>query len=500
MLSPVSGVAESTRATVWLGSLLAFASVGVTAALSPLDDVVWGSPQLFLWAAAPAAFLCALGGLAVVLVGLRQSVPEITLLGGAITTLALLVLTHVLSSHGSGWHLTEAFHISGALTLPLGLAVAAPLAAPGIRWARAVGRVHGAWVCAWMAVTVIVCAALLVDPQASWSTAVPRLVWVVLVFAGAALAIRIALRQLTLHRISRRPAALVSSVALAEMGVASALRLITSAYSPAWWVLALFDVLASLMLIVAVSLGYRTSGGLRGLLAPVVARDPLTAMELGFSPIVHTYVSALERKDQITRDHVVRVAELAIRAGERLGLAPDRLHWLGVGALLHDIGKLAIPDAVLGKPGALSDAEMVVMRTHAELGGHLVAAEPALAPAAWIVRGHHERYDGRGYPDGLPGGSVPIEAAIVSVSDAYDAMAHTRQYRVGLGRERAVAVLREHSGSQWDPVAVQAVLDAVPELASEPVFAGVGEGAPEHDSCFRDWFSDSGDTASLGSP
>jgi HD-GYP domain-containing protein (c-di-GMP phosphodiesterase class II) len=196
-------------------------------------------------------------------------------------------------------------------------------------------------------------------------------------------------------------------------------------------------------------------------MAPVLTRDPLVALDLGLSPVAHRFVALLDRKDPITRDHVVRVGELAIRIGERAGMRGTKLRNLGLAALFHDVGKLEIPESILNKPGALTADEMAVIRTHPAIGERLMLREAELAPAASFVRSHHERQDGRGYPDGLAGAQIPIEVAIISASDAFDAMCHTRQYREGMGRERAFAVLSEHAGSQWNTEVVGLVVATI---------------------------------------
>jgi HD-GYP domain-containing protein (c-di-GMP phosphodiesterase class II) len=223
------------------------------------------------------------------------------------------------------------------------------------------------------------------------------------------------------------------------------------------------------------AVGYRSKGSIAAAIAPVVNGDPLIALDLGLSPVVHRFVAALERKDPITRDHVVRVAELAVRAGERAGLTGTRLRCLGLGALLHDVGKLDVPDAILTKPGLLSESEMARMRQHVIDGERLLLGEPELASAAPLVRWHHERHDGLGYPDGVAGGDLPLEAGIISACDAFDAMAHTRHYRQGLGAERAIAVLQEYAGIQWNPQAVELVIAAArTDAGSGNILAGTG--------------------------
>nr|WP_249420207.1 HD domain-containing phosphohydrolase [Rhabdothermincola salaria] len=229
-------------------------------------------------------------------------------------------------------------------------------------------------------------------------------------------------------------------------------------WSPAWW--AAHGVQAASVLVavgagLVLALRNRT---LAATIAPLIAGDPIGALELGLRPEIHAFVAALDRKDQITRDHVVRVSALALRVGERAGLAPRRLRALGLGALLHDVGKLVIPSDILTKPGKLTAEEYSVIKGHPARGAALLACDPELAAVAPLVRGHHERHDGHGYPDGLAGDEIPLEVAIISVVDAWDAMTNDRQYRAGRSGDRARAVLEEGAGTQWDPGAVELVL------------------------------------------
>jgi HD-GYP domain-containing protein (c-di-GMP phosphodiesterase class II) len=181
------------------------------------------------------------------------------------------------------------------------------------------------------------------------------------------------------------------------------------------------------------------------------------------APVVRRFVAALGEKDSLTRDHVVRVGELALRAGERSRLAPRRLRQLGLAAILHDVGKLAVSDAILTKPGRLTPEEFERMKRHTLDGERLLAQTPGLELAARFVRWHHERVDGRGYPDGLAGDEIPLEARIIAAADGYDAISHTRHYREGLGHLGAASILQEHAGSQWDAEAVAHVLAAAGE-------------------------------------
>ena len=168
--------------------------------------------------------------------------------------------------------------------------------------------------------------------------------------------------------------------------------------------------------------------------------------------------AALEAKDHYTADHARSIADLAVAVGRELGLSEDHLRDLRYGAIFHDIGKIAIPDAILNKPGALSESEKAVVREHPEVGERILAPVPFLAAVRRIVRHDHERWDGTGYPDRLSGEDIPMGARIVLVVDAYHAMRSDRPYRSALPDSRARRELLAHAGDQFDPRVVRAFL------------------------------------------
>jgi diguanylate cyclase (GGDEF)-like protein len=159
--------------------------------------------------------------------------------------------------------------------------------------------------------------------------------------------------------------------------------------------------------------------------------------------------------------HLGDVAELAMAVGRRCGVPDEQLAALAQAAALHDVGKAAIPDAILGKPGPLDETEWEFMRRHTLIGERILAVAPALTGAARLVRWSHERYDGRGYPDGLSGDAIPLGARIVAACDAFDAMTSTRPYRPAMSRTAALEELRRGAGTQFDPAVVAAVLEVV---------------------------------------
>ena len=165
---------------------------------------------------------------------------------------------------------------------------------------------------------------------------------------------------------------------------------------------------------------------------------------------------ALATRDPELHDHTADVAVLARRVAARLGCDGLTRATTALAAELHDVGKIAIPDPILRKPGPLDTVETAVMRRHPVIGEAMVRESPGLAAAAALVRASHERWDGLGYPDGLAGETIPLGARIVAVCDAYSAMRQARPYGRVLGETEAIAELRRCAGTQFDPRVVAA--------------------------------------------
>lgn len=168
---------------------------------------------------------------------------------------------------------------------------------------------------------------------------------------------------------------------------------------------------------------------------------------------------ALEARDPYTRMHSLQVASYARRLAAHLGFGKDVEQQIEQAGLLHDIGKIGVPDAILIKPGPLTDAEKAIMDTHPALGHEICRPLASLAHALGAIRHHHERWDGQGYPDRLTGETIPLMARVMAVADAYDAMTSDRPYRPGFSSERAQAILRAGAGSQWDARLIDAFLE-----------------------------------------
>jgi putative two-component system response regulator len=177
--------------------------------------------------------------------------------------------------------------------------------------------------------------------------------------------------------------------------------------------------------------------------------------------ILTRLAAAAEYRDDDTGEHTRRVGDLAGRLAEQVGLPRDIVRLIRLAAPLHDVGKIGIPDAILLKPGALTDEEFAHMKLHSTIGAQMLSggAHPQVAMAEQIAATHHERYDGTGYPHGLAREDIPIAGRIVAVADVLDALTHARPYKLAWPLEDALAELRRQRGRQFDPRVVDALLE-----------------------------------------
>jgi HD-GYP domain-containing protein (c-di-GMP phosphodiesterase class II) len=194
--------------------------------------------------------------------------------------------------------------------------------------------------------------------------------------------------------------------------------------------------------------------------------------------LVCSFNQLLDLRDLNTGVHSTRLAEWGLRVARDLGVPESVMADLEMGALLHDIGKIGVPDAILNKPGRLTPEEFEIVKRHPEFGWTVIRNLPGLGQTSLYVLHHHENYDGTGYPARLKGSEIPIGARIVSVIDAFDAMVSSRPYRAGLPLEEAIRRLQEASGTQFDAAVVKSFVPiALSEMSS--VLQAVGVSASE---------------------
>jgi HD-GYP domain-containing protein (c-di-GMP phosphodiesterase class II) len=216
--------------------------------------------------------------------------------------------------------------------------------------------------------------------------------------------------------------------------------------------------------------------------APAAIRRGEEELHQAYVEFVGSLASAIDARDQYTAGHSGRVCQFSHAIAQAMNFPSKALDELRIGALLHDIGKIGIPDAVQQKPGRLTDEEYNMIKQHPEIGRRILEGVHGFAPYLGVVELHHENWDGTGYPHGLKAEEVPLAARIVHVADAFDAMTSDRPYRRGMRTEVAVAILQENAGTQFDPSIVEIFASLVRVGAIDPIVSGSDQ---LHDLCLR---------------
>jgi putative nucleotidyltransferase with HDIG domain len=197
-------------------------------------------------------------------------------------------------------------------------------------------------------------------------------------------------------------------------------------------------------------------------------RRLIAALEQGYLATIRSLVGAIDAKDPYTHGHAQRVADLAVEIGRELALPERDLRALSYGAILHDIGKIGVPDPLLGKPTPLSAEEIEIVRSHPFIGAEIVKGVEFLRDAVPAIRGHHERWDGGGYPDGLAGEAIPLTARIVNAADTWDACTSERPYQPAMPPRDVLEIVARLKGTQIDPAVHDALVRVLRRRGAVP--------------------------------
>lgn len=223
-----------------------------------------------------------------------------------------------------------------------------------------------------------------------------------------------------------------------------------------WWLYHFLMLGAVLVMLFGLIQQYGANKSFADAIKALFTMDPVERITNSLSPSVKALVSATESRDLYTAGHNFRVTMYALRIAESMGLEPEQLRAVAQGTIVHDVGKINIPDSVLNKPGKLDKEERVVIEQHPIKGYEMCRNLGFMKEELDIIRSHHERWDGKGYPDGLKEEKIPILSRIVAVADVYDALTSARSYRTAWSHEQTLAFLEEHKGSHFDPACVDA--------------------------------------------
>jgi HD-GYP domain-containing protein (c-di-GMP phosphodiesterase class II) len=404
------------------------------------------------------ALVAMAAAVALMVAGARYEDSRTVVVAGGFALMAALLAVHGLMTPGVLVGMNGLISVTGAATLSVGAAVLAlsvlsPFAKP-----TAIPRVLAVQgVLAVAIVTVSLIGALVpsVVPAVPEPRSTPALALLVVTLALYGwLAVRAANTYLLTRRLADLAVVLGLMLAAAVYGA-----LVLTFMDLGWWFGHLFEVLG--IGLVGASLAYDLHRGRRSrpLVGDLRASEIVASAEAFLGARVRALMVTLAAKDASTEEHTRRVATLSVEIGEQMNLSRPRLRSMAIGGLLHDIGKLSIPDAILQKPGPLDDDEFAVIKTHPERGRELLEELGGFDESVTrLVLDHHERLDGRGYPRGLDSGDLDLATRILAVCDVYDALVSPRVYRDAWPVEKALAHLQAEADTSFDRRCVTALI------------------------------------------
>jgi HD-GYP domain-containing protein (c-di-GMP phosphodiesterase class II) len=412
------------------------------------------------------ALVATLAAITLTAVGVLRRDSRAVLVGTAFTAMAALLTIHGLATPGIIVGYNGVISFSGGATLPVGGAVLALSALPAFRGPRAVRPLL--WFQGFLLAGIVTLGVVgLASPSVVPSVPEPASASALAVLAvGLCFYGILGLRALHTYLLTRRLADLVVLVGLAWLAAALVAALVLDFTQFGWWVGHGLELAGIGFVGGAVALDLYRSVQSRPLVGDLRGSELVSEEEAFLGSQIRALTVRLADKDTYTEEHTRRVALRAVQVGEELGLPPGRLRTLAVGGLLHDIGKLSVPDEILKKPGSLESGEYAVIQRHPENGKSLLRELGGFAEGVLrLVHDHHERLDGTGYPRGLREAELDLDTRILAVCDVYDALISTRVYRAAWSADKALSLLFEQAGSAFDNRCVEALARV---LAREP--------------------------------
>jgi HD-GYP domain-containing protein (c-di-GMP phosphodiesterase class II) len=398
-----------------------------------------------------SALIASFAALALTLVGVRREDGRVVLIGSAFTVMAALLAIHGLATPGVVIGDNGVISLTGAATLPVGGGVLALSALPRLRRPQGIRPLLILQAVALIGVLGLGIVGMAVPSLVPAVPAPASAPAIVALAVGVTFYAVLILRALKTYLLTQRTVDLAVVIGVA-------------------WRLGHGFELAGIAIVgTAVAVDLHRSVQSRPLVGDLRAAELVAKEEAFLDGRVHGLLQRLAEKDESTEEHTRRVALRAVQLGEELGLPPRRLRALAIGGLLHDVGKLSVPERILQKPGALDEHEFAVIKRHPEWGLKLLKELGGFNPSAQeLVHSHHERLDGKGYPRGLEAGSISLDTRILTVCDVYDALVSPRVYRAAWSHEAALQLLREESGSAFDDRCVAALEKVLGREQVEP--------------------------------
>jgi hypothetical protein len=436
------------------------------------DQVSFGS-GIHFYGVGVSALAAALAALGLSYAGWRRRDGRVLLVGTAFTIMAALLAIHGLSTPGVLIGMNGVISLTGAATLPVGGAVLALSAIPTLRRPKGlrallVLQIVGATAVLALGFVGMGFPSLVPSvPEPGSAPAVAALL------AGVFFYAMLILRALKTYLLTRRTTDLLVVIGIAWLTAALPGALLLDYRELGWWLGHAFELLGIVIVGSAVVADLARAAQSRPLVGDLKAADLVAQEESFLGSRVHALLVKLADKDGSTEEHTRRVALRAVQVGEQLGLTPGRLRSLAIGGLLHDIGKLSVPEPILKKPAALDDDEFAFIKRHPQSGDKLLRELGGFTDAVRdLVRNHHERLDGAGYPRGLTAADLDLDTRILTVCDVYDALVSPRVYRDAWSHEDALRLLHREVGTAFDHRCVDALEKVV---SREHAYSVVGE-------------------------
>jgi HD domain len=416
------------------------------------------SGSFHFWAIWPAAAAATAAAAVLTLAGAKRHDSRTMIMGTAFSVMAALLALHGISSPGVLVDMNGLVAFTGGMTLPLGALVLSLTVLPALQGSQSVRRLL-VLQCLLLGAILLLGVAGMIAPDLVPSVPEPASTAALgLLVVGLALYAFLAYRAVGTVLLTRRRTDLLVVVGLFLLATALAASLLLDYWDLGWWLGHGFELFGILLVGVPVAVDLHRSSQSRPLTGGPRAGELIEAEHAFLGARVRALTLRLAEKDEYTEGHTRRVALRAVLVGEELGLAPNRLRMLATGGLLHDIGKLSVPDEILKKPGPLDEGEFAVIKKHPEWGHRLLGELGGFSEGVRrLVLNHHERLDGGGYPNGRRAAELDIETRILTVCDVYDALLSVRVYRDAWTHDRAMELLREQTGTAFDAACVRAL-------------------------------------------
>lgn len=420
---------------------------------------MWILPRFHFYTVSATLLLAAVSSVVIGWTGVRLRDVNVLMLALALLSLSGFFLIHGLST--PGFIIPDAYHLSGvtsqiAMTtcaIWLGLSTL-PADHPFIRY---ISRHRSIIVIGWVVLILASIVGALADPKISDDIPVDSLpLNYIIALITIALYLLAAKQYFRHYQIARFPMHRAIVFGAVTLSATECIMVTTAMWTLAWWLYHLVLVLSTGVLLIGVIAQYKSNASIIQTFHQMFSANPFERIRIGISSSMENLIIATETKDTYTAGHNFRVAHYALQLGKEMNLPPESLRALARGGLIHDVGKISIPEPILNKPGKLSADERMVIEQHPASGYELCKYIGFMVDELAVIRNHHEKWDGSGYPDKLKGHEISLLARILAVADVYDALTSRRSYREPWSSDKALQTIVEGAGTHFDPDCVTA--------------------------------------------